>query len=172
MSNPFIDRIPPLGVDLEKLRQVRTASSGQAAKGDHPVFAEMAREVLVGRRSLLEAAASSAYRDALDERADQFVEAMREVSMEDIERAAKEHPIDELIAKLNEEDDTTPPRPKPDAEPDDTDFDAPIMNAPTPVERTTPDGEPPQRARWNCAPGSRPGTVSPELSSSIPTGGR
>lgn len=146
MTNPFLDRVPTPTIDMVKLRQVRDGLLRRAARGDDPVFAELAREVLGGRMTLLQAAASSAYRERLSAAADSLAEELRGVSMADIEKAAKAHPLDELLAELAEEErrDRTPKPPPPPV--DDTDFDAPIMTAPKSMRYQ--DGGSPQRARW------------------------
>ncbi|MGW4127273.1 hypothetical protein [Amycolatopsis japonica] len=145
----ILDRIPDRAAENEKIRQAQQAVLRQAAKGENPVLAELAREVLAGRRTLRDAALSSAYSEALAESAMRFLDAVREVDAADFEQAAKEHPLDELIATLDDEDEPEPPAGSPPARrpEDDTDFDAPIMTAPT-TDRGSPAAGTPQRARW------------------------
>lgn len=145
--------LPRPTVDLAKLREVHNAVLQSAAKGKHPVFAEMAREVLSGRMTMREAAGGAAYRDAFADATDAFVASMRAVPPDDLRTATEGSSLDDLIASLNEPDDEEEPAPptrerQPNAEVDDASFDNSIMKRPD-QGATGPDGTTPQRELWN-----------------------
>lgn len=143
----MINERPRHSVDVAQLREVHDAVLRHVAKGRHPVFAEMASEVLAGRMTLREAAGSAAYRDTFADAADAFVASIRGVPPEDLRTTTAS--LDDLIASLRDPDEEEPARSRrADTEVDDAYFDNSIMKRPDPGA-AGPDGTTPQRERWN-----------------------
>jgi hypothetical protein len=138
---------------MTKLHRVRDGILRRVAKGDNPVFAELAREVRAGRMTLQEAAASYAYREHVAQAADRVVERLSTLTKEELEALSVGRTVDDALAELEAEEAAEdaeaaarrqPIRPEPQ---DTTDYDAPIMTAPKVDRNEDPGG--PQRTRWN-----------------------
>ncbi|MFI7118352.1 hypothetical protein [Amycolatopsis sp. NPDC049868] len=140
------EQMPSPILDTDKRDRLRKVFLQQLAKGDDPVFAEMAREVQSGRMTLREAVLSSAYRDAFTSVADKITESLNAISEEEM-AAADGEAVDEYLARHEHDEretDSADEAPAPDS--DDV-FSAPIMQAP-PSRRHRQGDPPPERSSW------------------------
>ncbi|TCO58041.1 hypothetical protein [Actinocrispum wychmicini] len=141
----MVEHTPPASFDKDKMRRFTELAMRRLENGPDPLLAEMAREVRSGRMTLIEAAASSAYREAFATIADKATERLRGVDIDTLVAAADDSALDKLIAELEAEPAADDPKPDPPAE-DDFDFSAPLAQSQPPPRSAS--GTPPQRARW------------------------